>query len=264
MLAVSMTFIFSVANAENYGLCLDGVEVTSENASDPLGNGVFCYHPETKILDVNGIYHATTWAAIENVGVDGLIINIANQSELSASKWAVIYIEQNTTITGTDTLKVVGEDCYGIWVAETSVLTVDKAQMKVSGVYQGITGNRDAGFNSYEGIVICNSYLEVTAKEGSWDMYTSDDVWAMGYFLKEFILDNSSISFPDKAFIHEGTIFANDNNLADKVIITPNLSGTNHNYNKSEKFFYDLQGRKVTNPRKGEIYIQNGKKYINK
>ena len=27
---------------------------------------------------------------------------------------------------------------------------------------------------------------------------------------------------------------------------------------------YDLQGRRVENPKQGEIYIQNGKKYINK
>ena len=38
---------------------------------------------------------------------------------------------------------------------------------------------------------------------------------------------------------------------------------------KNEKFkknneMYDLQGRRVTHPKKGEIYIQKGKKYINK
>ena len=27
---------------------------------------------------------------------------------------------------------------------------------------------------------------------------------------------------------------------------------------------YDLQGRRVAHPKQGEIYIQNGKKYINK
>lgn len=45
------------------------------------------------------------------------------------------------------------------------------------------------------------------------------------------------------------------------------LSGIHHAQLKTQDFdapTYDLQGRRVAHPKQGEIYIQNGKKYINK
>jgi len=52
-------------------------------------------------------------------------------------------------------------------------------------------------------------------------------------------------------------------NIVDDI----NLEGIHHAQLKtqdSDAPTYDLQGRRVENPKQGEIYIQNGKKYINK
>ena len=53
----------------------------------------------------------------------------------------------------------------------------------------------------------------------------------------------------------------------DHIVDDINLEGIHHAQLKtqdSDAPVYDLQGRRVENPKQGEIYIQNGKKYINK
>ena len=52
-------------------------------------------------------------------------------------------------------------------------------------------------------------------------------------------------------------------NIVDDIELSGihNSHGTIHN---SDAPAYDLQGRRVENPKQGEIYIQKGKKYINK
>ncbi|MGM9862043.1 MAG: hypothetical protein ACI30W_05550, partial [Muribaculaceae bacterium] len=42
---VAVTSVFAVAKAEDYGIKVSGVSITSENCADPLGNGTVKYVP---------------------------------------------------------------------------------------------------------------------------------------------------------------------------------------------------------------------------
>ena len=45
LMIVAVTSVFSVAKAEDYGIKVSGVSITSENCADPLGNGTVKYVP---------------------------------------------------------------------------------------------------------------------------------------------------------------------------------------------------------------------------
>ena len=52
-------------------------------------------------------------------------------------------------------------------------------------------------------------------------------------------------------------------NIVDDIELSGIRSIKNEELEKNNAI-YDLQGRRVAHPKQGEIYIQNGKKYINK
>ena len=43
LMIVAVTSVFAVAKAEDYGIKVSGVSITSENYADPLGNGTVKY-----------------------------------------------------------------------------------------------------------------------------------------------------------------------------------------------------------------------------
>ena len=118
-----------------YGLIVAGERVTSENADDVLGNGVFSYDDSTKTLTVNGDYNYNgTNCIIRTFGADDITINVASDSHLTMLAGSgAFYISCNTTITGPGVLTLeAGRVAVEIWrekltIADTRVNIISRS-----------------------------------------------------------------------------------------------------------------------------------------
>ena len=99
MLALCMVFICMPDNAfmkadavTNYGISIGSVKVTSENASDILGDGNFKYDHSKKTLSIKGIYTGDIFNSENN----NLIIDVVGDCTVTGQIWCGV----STTITG--------------------------------------------------------------------------------------------------------------------------------------------------------------------
>ena len=115
---------------QEYDLLIEGVQVTSKNRTDVLGNGLFFFDGE-KTLAVRGSYTGST-DIITNKGVDGLIIRVEEDSVLSTGKNdQPIALEASAVITGPGKLTLSGGDS-GIFVrSKNATLTIRNVNMDV-------------------------------------------------------------------------------------------------------------------------------------
>ena len=115
---------------QEYDLLIEGVQVTSKNRTDVLGNGLFFFDGE-KTLAVRGSYTGGT-DIITNKGVDGLIIRMEEDSVLSTGKYdQPIALEASAVITGPGKLTLSGGDS-GIFVrSKNATLTIRNVNMDV-------------------------------------------------------------------------------------------------------------------------------------
>ena len=98
-------YIWIEPNVTEYGLRVDGTEVTSANMSDILGNGIFSFDGEGT-LTVTGDYDNRSdllRPVIENYGVDDLTVDL--QGQLTG----YLTLDRNTTICGTGSLVIPDE-----------------------------------------------------------------------------------------------------------------------------------------------------------
>lgn len=81
--------------ADNYDLWVNGVQVTSDNAGDVLGNGTVSYNAQTNTLTLNGA-----------------AITIPNSSTVHADYQAGIYAggDINVVLTGENTISISGQN----------------------------------------------------------------------------------------------------------------------------------------------------------
>ena len=120
-----------------YDLLIAWEEVTEENASDILGDGVFSYDPEKNVLTVKG-----DCSIEENViinGIEDLTVFVERDALLSSGEAAVIISLCDITITGPGELTLKGKDA-AVWVQYGSTLTLEDARIEVNCPY-GIVGN---------------------------------------------------------------------------------------------------------------------------
>ena len=98
-----------VANAAtDYGIIIGETRVTSDNASNILGNGQFSYNASTKTLTVTNANlnnQGSLGSGIRNDDVDGFIIRLVGTSTLT-TRMNGISSDKNFSITGTGTLNV--------------------------------------------------------------------------------------------------------------------------------------------------------------
>ena len=87
-----------------YELQIAGKQVTSDNAADVLGDGVFAYDAAAKRLSVKGSCICNTTSMIVN-SINGLTIYVAEDTTLSSESMPVIWAYKNLTITGPGALK---------------------------------------------------------------------------------------------------------------------------------------------------------------
>ena len=141
-----------------YELQIAGKQVTSDNAADVLGDGVFAYDAAAKRLSVKGSCICNTTSMIVN-SINGLTIYVAEDTTLSSESMPVIWAYKNLTITGPGALKATVEKGSVIRADSAAAVTVEDANLTLNGRY---------GFLGYYGssrLDIKNSSLQITATE---------------------------------------------------------------------------------------------------
>ena len=186
---------FRAFAAEEYGLYISDVQVTSDNAADILTGenaGKFSYDAEHKVLTVNG----STGGRIENTGIDGLIIDITADSLLKGSYG--IRARANTAVIGKGKLTVEAENsCFDCMKGST--LSILSADMELSGRF-GFAGPVTDG--SSECLVIDSSDIIINASNAAvrWFSENKDGI----------VLRSAAITKPEGYAIKYGAIYTND------------------------------------------------------
>ena len=172
----------------------------------------------------------------------------------------MIRLFANTTITGGKlTLKSEAEDndALGIYIGEdeAATLTIKDADIEVAGdgFDYGITGTADCS------LIIDNSDISVSAHS-----YGCIFDW------NGITLSNCYIEQPEASVIKADGIYGIDDfpigsgGVTETLVIKAGemtgIASQESRVESQESRVFDLQGRKVTNPEKGKIYILNGKK----
>ena len=240
--------------ANKYGLSVrvyggEPTELTEENVSDLFGDGIYSYCPETKTLDIKG-NDFTFGRSIVNRSVDGLIINVEKDCTLNIN----FGLEANTVFKGSGCLTLQGE--FGIYIDKSGVNVVfDHIDMRIKTYY--------CGFYNY----VHDSGTQLTIISSNVESNIDDD---LALVVDTLTLVDCVIVEPQNAVMSNGVLCIDFGN--NEISPTPYFKIVNqtegiHSVNKEplrKNTRYNLQGQRVTDPKKGEIYIQKGKKYINK
>lgn len=237
-----------------YDLTIAGVGVNSANFTDILHDGVFSYDPVGNTLTISGDCAYDDWIVENNI--EDLTINVINSTLTAESGYSIIRLYANTTITGGKlTLKseAADNDALGIYISDGESLTIRNAYIEVGdGFEYGITG--ESGVS----LLIDNSDLSVSASGNGcicdWSSITLNDCY---------------IAKPEVSVIKADGIYGIGDHLMGNSAVTETvvikageLTGIANREQRMEKNseIYDLNGRKVTTPEKGKIYILKGKK----
>ena len=159
-----------------YDLTVAGIDVTSKNASDILGDGAANYNAEKNILTISGniIVHDQYSACISS-SLDNLTIQVNAPATLSANGGgAGIYVQKgNATITGSSKLTIISKPS-GDYAA--TAISLQEANLTIS----------DANIST-TGAVFCNGDLKIINSQ----IETNDDLIGSSSSLT---IENSSVS----------------------------------------------------------------------
>ena len=132
--SVASNVVIELVTTVKYALTIAGTPVTSDNASDILGDGVFSYDAAKNILTINGDYTGDK-SAISSY-VDDLTIEVAGDCTFTAtSRETIIYAINGLTFTGgnlTLASEAPDKDAIGIYV-EHGTLYFKDANVDVTG-----------------------------------------------------------------------------------------------------------------------------------
>ncbi len=128
------------ASVEKYALNVAGVQVTDVNMTDILGDGSASYNPGIKKLTIKGDITAPAGkAAVYNIGVEGLTIEVEKDAVLSSSGSPAIYsMTSTTTLTGTAQLTLKAPD--SMTISTLGDMTISKLKVAFDGCKYGISG----------------------------------------------------------------------------------------------------------------------------
>ncbi len=236
--------------AKDYGLSVrvyggEPTELTEENVSDLFGDGIYSYCPETKTLDIKG-NDFTFGRSIVNRSVDGLIINVEKDCTLDIA----FILEANTVFKGSGCLTLQGE--FGIGIDKSGVNVVfDHIDMRIKTYWCGFYNNvHDSGTQ----LTIISSNVESNIDDDS------------ALLVDTLTLVDCVIVEPQNAIMSDGVLcidFGNNDISPTTHFKIVNQTEGIHSVHKeplTKSTLYNLQGQRVTDPKKGEIYIQKGKK----
>ena len=154
-----------MAGTYTYSLKIGGTSVTNLNASDVLGDGVFCYDATSNILYVNGSYTATSGPVIES-RMNNLVIIPTRYSTLTSNTEATsatVMLHNSAVIAGDGTGISVYNNGNGPAISLESMngnLTVYQTHLYVKGghgIFSAASGN---------GLHISNSTVSAHAEGG--------------------------------------------------------------------------------------------------
>ena len=241
--------------SKGYNLQIAGVDVTADNCSDILGNGVFKYDEATNTLTINGDYNYDVDNAMIKNYIEGLTINVAGESTLSIStSYYIIYSEKNFTLTGGKlTLKGNSGSTAGGIRAYGGNLTITDATIEVTGdIVVGISG-----FNS-ETLTIQNSDIVISAYT-----YACVEDWG------SITLNGCYISEPYPSQIVDGDVCDESGHIMghsttpETVVIkkgTDAVEGIEVAEAPTE--VYDVAGRKLNEPGRGINIVRSGDRTV--
>ena len=147
---------------DKFDLEVDGVQVTTKNLDDILGNGVFSFDGRDT-LTVSGSY-STDGTVINNYGVDNFTINVEKDAMLTSNKNEAIIVGEDTTIRGAGKLTLYAPKECGIYVTDLdTTLTLQNITINAEGRW-GIAGPND---NNSTKLVIDHSAVTATAADGA-------------------------------------------------------------------------------------------------
>ena len=246
-----------VIEADNYGIQIAGVDVTSLNCKDLSGidgvDGKISYDPETNTLTMEDVtINTTDFNGIVNRDVKDMKIKLFGNNIITSKNKVCITINKTSTISGSGTLRLKsGENC-GIYVK--SSLTVEGVKLYAEGYY-GVAG--DDG-TCGEILTLRNSYVEATGRRGS----ICD--------LQNLVLDGCSITQPTGAAFDANVhaVALNGKTVTDKVVIESdnNSIGTiTVDVPARKQGIYNLNGVKLTqqwDDLPAGIYIVDGVKRV--
>ena len=149
-------------SAVTYELWICGEQVTEENRTDILGDGVFSFEPEYDMLFLRGDCTAEDVDIIHNK-IDGLQLDVNFDSQLTASKCSAIWTEGDLTITGnSNRLTILSPESGAIYLSgsfdERTHLTLrlEDLTLSIQSCIYGITGN-----SGNERLVVRNSSVRI-------------------------------------------------------------------------------------------------------
>ena len=213
---------------ERYYLNIAGTYVTSANADDVLGDGVFSYDPGSQVLTVNGDCTFAGDDIIHNFGVKGLIINVAGDSVLHGSvAGSCLDLYTNTYITGKGKLTLIHDDYAGISSWYNTTIEIVNADIDVSAKTYAVYF-----FNDSDGkLKVTDSKLNLHG--GTAAIYN---------FQQGVLLSGCSITTPTGYKISGGTVYeSNGTTKAKDVVISP------------EEYNLTIAGVKVTSQNRHNI-----------
>ena len=224
----------------SYGLYICNTQVTTINAADVLGDGVFSYDTDTQTLTISGNHIEDEAIEIVRNWMSGLTINVATDAEM----YGFFDLFGNTTLTGEGKLTInTAYDC-GIYL-ENATLTIEDMNLDVSGGW-GIAGDPEN-----EHLIIRNSNIHAKGLKGAICDFNS------------ITLEGCSITQPEGGYISDGAIMDSNGYEAEEVTITSDetaIEGIAADSNKNAAL-YNLSGQRVGRDYRG-IVIEGGKKTL--
>ena len=138
LLIITVVFAVISAQAENYGINVGGVEVSSSNYTNVTGGaitgGTVVYNNNTKTLTLTGVTISRSGSsdrAIHNRSVEGLTIVLKGTCSFTGTGCSTLYFQKSTTLTAsayadaTVTCTSSGDDA--IWMNNSGSLTINGA-----------------------------------------------------------------------------------------------------------------------------------------
>ena len=237
--------VFVNVFAEDYGIKVGGVSVTSSNYNNVTGDKITAYNsgqsysvkynPSTKTLTLKNVRIDRTGSgnrAILNTGCDGLTVIMDGPNYFLARDAAPLRFEKNTTIKCKNVTSIMDCQVHGtyedaIYITSGATLRLDSAALYITSTHScGIVGK-----NATENIVMKNSSVWIiSSNNNDSDIYTIWDIASLTLNNTALRLDNDKNSPVKnlKAFSAPG------------LTILPHASGSTYKsivYNSDQKRF---------------------------
>ena len=232
--------------ATQYKLWLYETQVTSQNASDILGDGSASYDAASKTLTIKKSISRKGYAI--NNQLKGLKVRTTQALTLESTSGAGMYIAEDITIETKGKLTVKTPHGYlaffiSSMMSNSIIVTVKNADIEFSGW---------GGFHGYYTrsiLSIINSHIKINA--------ISEDRGAINGFIGGVYLTNCFVKTPEKPYIYNGAIYTDSTakTVATSVeICKGRLAGSNR---------YDTAAviSKATYDKASNVVLASGKSY---